>query len=80
MLDDEHRERIEALADLTGVRDALGQLPSGLADAVSLRVADELPYADVAARLGCTEPAARMRVSRGLAQLADLLTPIEETP
>jgi RNA polymerase sigma-70 factor (ECF subfamily) len=80
-LTDEQLERIDASAELDYVREALDQLPEGLAKAVSLRVADELPYPDVAVALGCTEAAARVRVSRGLSRLADLLTPptIEET-
>jgi RNA polymerase sigma factor (sigma-70 family) len=80
-LTDEQLERIETLAELDYVREALNQLPDGLAKAVSLRVADELPYPDVALALGCSEAAARVRVSRGLSRLADLLTPptIEET-
>lgn len=41
--------------------------------AVRLRVVDELPYADVAARLSISEPAARSRVSRGLRALGDAL-------
>ena len=44
-------------------------------DAVQLRIVDELPYADVARSLRISEPAARARVSRGLAALADLLDP-----
>ena len=44
-------------------------------DAVQLRIVDELPYADVARSLRISEPAARARVSRGLAALADFLDP-----
>jgi RNA polymerase sigma factor (sigma-70 family) len=77
VVDDEAAERIEARADLEGVRRelriALAQLPDGQRDAVRLRVVDELPYAQVAQRLGCTEGAARVRVTRGLARLAEVL-------
>jgi RNA polymerase sigma-70 factor (ECF subfamily) len=52
---------------------ALEQLPRATARAVALRVTDELPYAEVAAQLGCSEGAARVRVMRGLDQLANLL-------
>ncbi|WP_354698708.1 ECF RNA polymerase sigma factor SigE [Paraconexibacter sp. AEG42_29] len=52
---------------------ALAQLSPGIRGAVALRVVDELPYPVVAGRLGIAEPAARARVSRGLAALADLL-------
>jgi RNA polymerase sigma-70 factor (ECF subfamily) len=54
---------------------ALAQLPEGQRKAVRLRVVDELPYAQVAQRLGCSEGAARVRVTRGLAQLAEVLEP-----
>jgi RNA polymerase sigma-70 factor (ECF subfamily) len=70
-------ERVEDLVDAAPyraeIRAALAQLPPSLADAVVLRVGEDLAYADVAARLGCSEGAARVRVSRGLDRLADLL-------
>jgi RNA polymerase sigma-70 factor, ECF subfamily len=76
-LDDASLARIEELADLRALRPALAaaleQLPAGTARAVALRVTDELPYAEVAQRLGCSEGAARVRVTRGLNRLADLL-------
>jgi RNA polymerase sigma-70 factor (ECF subfamily) len=53
--------------------EALHELPSSQAEALQLRVVDELPYVDVAARLGCSEGAARVRVSRALSTLAGLL-------
>jgi RNA polymerase sigma factor (sigma-70 family) len=72
-LDDGDVERIEALADLAPLRRdlaaALDALPAGQADAVRLRVAEDLPYPEVARRLGCSEDAARARVSRGIARL-----------
>jgi RNA polymerase sigma factor (sigma-70 family) len=75
--DEESIERIEALADLepvrAAVRDAIGSLSPNLATAVALRVGEDLPYAEVARRLGCSEAAARTRVARGLSQLADRL-------
>jgi RNA polymerase sigma factor (sigma-70 family) len=78
-LDDASYERIEQLGALEPVREelraALDALPVKLAQAVSLRVALELPYAEVAARLGCSEGAARVRVARGLSRLADRLEP-----
>jgi DNA-directed RNA polymerase specialized sigma24 family protein len=36
-------------------------------------VVDELPYDEVARRLGCSEGAARVRVSRALTRLAETL-------
>jgi len=66
-------ERIETLVDFEPLRavivDALADLNPGLRDALILRVADELPYEEVAERLGCSVGAARVRVSRALAKL-----------
>jgi RNA polymerase sigma-70 factor (ECF subfamily) len=76
-LDDASLARIEELADLRAIRAtlaaALDQLPPAMARAVELRVTHELPFAEVARRLGCTEGAARVRVTRGLHRLAHLL-------
>jgi RNA polymerase sigma-70 factor (ECF subfamily) len=52
---------------------ALDELPAPQAHALRLRFVDELPYVEVAARLGCSEGAARVRVSRGLTKLAGML-------
>jgi RNA polymerase sigma factor (sigma-70 family) len=68
---------IERRAGLGALRAELGaaltQLSPAVRDAVRMRVVDELPYPDVAGQLGISEQAARARVSRGLATLADLL-------
>jgi RNA polymerase sigma factor (sigma-70 family) len=76
-LDDEALRRIGELADLAPVRErldaALAELPPDSAEALRLRVDAELPYAEVARRLGCTEGAARVRVARALTKLADSL-------
>lgn len=70
---------VEAEAGMGEVRDrlaeALGALTDETRSAIELRVVDELPYPEVAARLGIAETAARARVSRGLSRLADLLDP-----
>jgi len=76
-VDDQSLERIEELADFApmraAIRDAMHGLSPKLAAAVQLRVAQELPYAEVARRLGCTEQAARARTARALTQLASAL-------
>jgi RNA polymerase sigma-70 factor (ECF subfamily) len=54
---------------LDGIDEVLGSLPPAQAEAVRLRVVDELEYEDVARRLGTTPAAARVRVHRGLAAL-----------
>jgi RNA polymerase sigma factor (sigma-70 family) len=71
---------IERAAGLAAMRSALGaeleKLSGEQRDALQLRVVDELPYGEVARRLGITEPTARARVSRGLRALAVALEPI----
>lgn len=79
-LGDAELERIESMVDLqplaAAVRTAVSKLPTGQAEAIRLRIGGERSYAEVAAALGCSEGAARVRVSRGLRTLAELL---EET-
>ncbi|HEX4905496.1 MAG TPA: RNA polymerase sigma factor [Acidimicrobiales bacterium] len=75
----EELERVEELADADRFRvalaAALAQLSPGQRDAVILRIADDLPYEEVARRLGCSEGAARVRVTRALAQLSISVLP-----
>ena len=63
----EERARAERMAP--EIDRALALLPAGQRDALVLRVVDELPYAQVAQSLGCTEVAARLRVMRALDSL-----------
>jgi RNA polymerase sigma-70 factor (ECF subfamily) len=76
-VDDRSLERIEELAELEELRrdvdQALSMLTPIIAEAVQLRVLLELPYAEVARRLGCSEGTARVRVARGLTVIADAL-------
>ena len=69
--------RIEELVDFapTGqaVREALRELSARDREAVSLRVVDARSYREIAALLGCSEQAARVRVARGLQRLDGLL-------
>jgi RNA polymerase sigma-70 factor (ECF subfamily) len=73
-IDGEQRAEVEELADLAGLRSALRtelrRVPDSQREALWLRVVEELPYAEVAARLEISELAARTRVSRGLRSLA----------
>ena len=66
-------ERVEQLADLATIRPALqaamDTLSPRLRDAVRLRVVDGLPFEQVAASLGCSENAARVRVTRAMQHL-----------
>lgn len=52
---------------------ALAVLPAGQRQALELRVVEELPYAQVAETLGCSEGAARLRVMRALESLTKRL-------
>lgn len=58
------RSEAGALAPL--VRHALRALPAEQRRAFELRVVHQLPYEAVAGRLGCSQNAARLRVSRAL--------------
>jgi RNA polymerase sigma factor (sigma-70 family) len=64
-------ERVDALLD--GEHGPAVSLLDGLPDperaALVARVIDERPYAEIAARLGCSELVVRKRVSRGLSRL-----------
>jgi RNA polymerase sigma factor (sigma-70 family) len=77
-LDETSYQRIEELADFTGMRDAIRAAMTGMprrnAQALYLRVGLELDYPEIASRLGCTEGAARVRVARGLRSLQQALT------
>jgi RNA polymerase sigma-70 factor, ECF subfamily len=75
-------ERIEAMIDFGAVgrqvQSALQGLPAEQRQAVVYRVIDELSYDEIAARIGCSQDAARARVSRGLRQLGRTLSPPED--
>lgn len=55
------------------LREAVSDLPVSQSQALRLRIVDDLPYVEIAAQLGCSEGAARVRVSRALTKLATLL-------
>jgi RNA polymerase sigma-70 factor (ECF subfamily) len=68
-LDDDELERVLAAASPPEAAAALGELPDDQRAAVHARVVEERDYAEIAARDGTTEAAARQRVSRGLGAL-----------
>lgn len=74
-LSTEEYDRVVELADLDDLRSAisagLAELSAKHRDALKLRVVDELPYEEVASRLGISQEAARTRVARGLKALLD---------
>ena len=77
MLDNESYQRIDELVDFTPIRRelerGLARLSPRLRAAVQLRIVEEVSYPEAASRLGCSEAAARARVSRALRELrADL--------
>jgi RNA polymerase sigma-70 factor (ECF subfamily) len=61
-----------------GADELLETLPPAQREAVRLRVLQDLDYDQVAAALGTTAPAARVRVHRGLAALRARLSPSQE--
>jgi RNA polymerase sigma-70 factor (ECF subfamily) len=71
---DEADERIDARRLSAPLASALRLLPAHERDAVELRIVEGLPYRDVARTLGCSEVAARIRVSRALGSLSNHLT------
>ncbi len=86
IVDGDEHEELERMAELEALRpvlaQALGMLPHKRRRAVELRIVAGLPYEQVAARLGCSEQAARASVSRGLRSLAkyiDQAQPITPT-
>lgn len=70
---------IEARAGLgpirASLRDELARLSEGQQEALQLRIVEERPYEEIAARLGISEETARARVSRGLRSLTTALGP-----
>jgi RNA polymerase sigma-70 factor (ECF subfamily) len=75
-------DQVEALIDLEPLvmklEDALAELPRTQEQAVRLRIVDQLPYDEIARRLGCSAGAARVRVSRGLTTLCDQLEEFDD--
>jgi len=72
-------DRIDALVDfrphVAKLTAALDALPEPTRVAVILRIVEELPYEEIADRLGTTAGNARVRVCRGLDRLERLLAP-----
>ena len=62
-------ERSEASALAPLLRHAVRALPAEQRRALELRVVQQLPYEEVAGRLGCSQNAARLRVSSALRAL-----------
>jgi RNA polymerase sigma-70 factor (ECF subfamily) len=70
---DAANDRVDAGRLAPSLAAALETLPPSQRQAVELRVVDELPYAEVAGSLGCSEVAARIRVARALGTLSRLV-------
>jgi RNA polymerase sigma-70 factor (ECF subfamily) len=62
-------ERMVATSLAPVLRRAVRALPSEQRKALELRVVQQLEYEEVAGALGCTQNAARLRVSRALRAL-----------
>jgi RNA polymerase sigma factor (sigma-70 family) len=70
---DAANERLDSERVAPALEAALDSLPPGQRRALELRVVDELPYRQVARSLGCSEVAARVRVTRALGALSRVL-------
>ncbi len=72
-LDDDTSAELTAMVDVAPVRDAVRLAVAGLPEkvrrAVTMRVLEDRTYEEVAAVLGCSVGAARVRVCRGLKRL-----------
>jgi RNA polymerase sigma factor (sigma-70 family) len=66
---DEQIEAIERLGGDEGLLAALEALPADQGAAVRARIVEDDSYAEIAARMRCSESVVRKRVSRGLATL-----------
>ncbi len=67
---DESHARMDAERLASSLGQALDGLPQSQRRALERRVIDDLPFAEVALALGCSEVAARIRVSRALGTLS----------
>jgi RNA polymerase sigma factor (sigma-70 family) len=66
-------ERVDAEQLRPALEAALADLPDGQREAIELRIVRALAYDEVAASLGCSQVAARIRVTRALTTLSRLL-------
>ena len=70
---DEDYERVDeadrARSMAPALADAVDALPAEQRRALQLRVIEQLPYEEVAGRMGCSQNAARLKVSRALRAL-----------
>jgi RNA polymerase sigma-70 factor, ECF subfamily len=73
LLDDAALARVEEMASSAGLEEALSALPPAERVAVEAHVLDGVPYAELAADLGCSNAVVRQRVSRGLRRLRDAI-------
>jgi len=76
-----HEDDLVAIEEAAGVEAVRRELAAKLArltadqrDALQLRVIQEMPYEEIAVRLGISEPTARARVSRALRSMQHSLT------
>ena len=74
-------ERVDELSEVSSLtpllRNALRALPAEQRRALELRIVHQLPYEAVAGRLGCSQNAARLRVSRALRALTTQMSGAE---
>jgi RNA polymerase sigma factor (sigma-70 family) len=71
-------DALELRGTRRAVWEALLRVSPGAREALVLRFYEGLPYAEIAAALGCSAEAARARVAHGKVQLCRLLSAPEE--
>lgn len=78
--DHDHVGRLDGRARLDTVLRTLAGLPEGERAALLLRVDHDMPYQEIAAALGISVTAAKVRVHRARLRLAEASDPEEKTP
>lgn len=73
-------DRLDSVRSAQALETALAELSASQRAAVELRVAGDLPYADIGRALGCSPGAARVLVFRGLRRLGRLLGEADANP
>ncbi len=60
-------------AAVRAIASAIGSLPASQREIVLLRLFDDVPFAEIARRLGATEPACKMRFKRAITHIRNAL-------
>ena len=75
-----HPDAIESAETRAAIADAFSRLPPRLRSAATLALVEDLPYAEIAAALGISLSAAKMRTARAVRSLRKMLAKIGIRP